>query len=110
MSKFVETQVFRNRFRIDANPAVQTHYREAMSLQARVVMELAGRWGAVAGAPDGEDSAGRSKLRLQEPRELVDRAVEVVEAAFEKCRERDWIVGVPSLEGLYEDEQDKEEV
>ena len=51
------------------------------------------RWGMVAAMPDGEDAAGRSKLRLMSPQELVDRAYEtadlIVNRAIAEGRTRD---------------------
>lgn len=47
-----------------------------LTFLAEVARELVARWGSVAVQPDGEDSAGRSKWRLQTPYELVERAIE----------------------------------
>lgn len=43
---------------------------------AKVAFEMAQRWGMVAAIPDGEDTAGRQKLRLMTPLELAQRAVQ----------------------------------
>jgi hypothetical protein len=45
-------------------------------VEGKIVIDLITRWGMVAAMPDGEDSAGRQKLRLMTPEELVERAVE----------------------------------
>jgi hypothetical protein len=42
---------------------------------AKIAIEMAQRWGMVAAIPDGEDTAGRQKLRLMTPAELAQRAV-----------------------------------
>jgi hypothetical protein len=47
------------------------------SIEADFAESLIARWGMVAAIPDGEDSQGRSRLRLQTPQELIDRAFEV---------------------------------
>lgn len=65
--------------------------------EARLAMELIARWGLVAAAPDGEDSSGRSKARLQTPEELVTGACETAERAFIAFRTRGWMLDVPSL-------------
>ena len=62
--------------------------------EAILAMSLIERWGMVAGQPDGEDSAGRSKLRLSTPEELVDRAFIVARMAFSRAREDDLIYDV----------------
>lgn len=42
----------------------------------------------VAAIPDGEDSAGRSKLRLQQATEMVQRAFEIAELYVDECEKR----------------------
>lgn len=69
-----------------------------ISMEARIVLSIIERWAAVAGEPDGEDTAGRSKLRLQEPAEVVDRACEVAKAAVDAFEARGWIAPPPPLE------------
>lgn len=63
--------------------------------QALFLQELISRWGLVAGAPDGEDSAGRQKLRLLSPEELVARAVETVKLTFDTIAKNDWLTEIP---------------
>ena len=60
-------------------------------MKARFAMSIMERWAMVAGDPDGEDSAGRSKLRLIEPDEVVHRACEISDHAFEEMEKRGWI-------------------
>lgn len=59
-----------------------------------IAVELVERWGSVAGAPDGEDSAGRSKIRLQEPEELVERAVKTAGLLWEAIKKQGWILEI----------------
>jgi hypothetical protein len=61
-----------------------------------IATELVVKWGAIAGQTDGEDSAGRSKLRLQTPQELVARAIECAAALWEALQKQGWIDMVPS--------------
>lgn len=44
----------------------------------------------IAAQSDGEDSAGRSKLRLQTPQELVERACNVAGLMYEEIKARGW--------------------
>jgi len=76
--------------------AIDVTQRQAPNEIAKMAFELITRWGAVAAAPDGEDSAGRSKLRLVEPKELVDRAFLCAEAAMETARDRGHMIELPS--------------
>lgn len=50
--------------------------------RATMAYKLIERWGMVAATPDGEDSAGRSKLRLCTPDEMVERAFKTVDLFF----------------------------
>lgn len=60
-----------------------------------LVISLVSHWGVIAAIPDGEDSAGRVRLRLQTPEELVSRACAVAEAVFAAMEEREWLVHIP---------------
>ena len=61
---------------------------------------LIDKWGLVAAMPDGEDSAGRSRLRLPTPTELTDRAFAIAEALFAKAEATGHIVKLPDLNEL----------
>ena len=76
---------------------VSLHSREQPTWKARLACALIERWGLVAGAYDGEDSAGRAKGRKLAPIELVNEAVEVADLAVEEFRRRGWVVELPSL-------------
>ena len=72
------------------------HYAECPGMEATAVLNFIEKWGMVAAAPDGEDSAGRQKLRLATPEEMVARAMQTTEAAFRTLRAHGWIA--PSVE------------
>jgi hypothetical protein len=78
------------------SPCIKIHDTEVWTLEARLAMSLVERWGMVAAAPDGEDSAGRAKGRLQSPEELVSRACRAAELVAAECRARGWFVEAPS--------------
>ncbi|KKL25562.1 hypothetical protein LCGC14_2404040 [marine sediment metagenome] len=71
--------------------------REYLEQEARFVLELLVRWGMVAAEPDGEDSAGRQKLRLQTPEELTTRAFAVADLAMKKARKDGLVHVAPEL-------------
>ena len=50
-----------------------------MEFRARIALALIEKWGTVAGKTAGEDTAGRWKLALQGPVELVDRCFAIAE-------------------------------
>ena len=77
-----------------------THATEHYDIAARIAMGLVEKWGMVAGKPDGEDAAGRSKLALLDPDEVVDRAVVTAEGLVAKLRERGHIHKIPGLKEI----------
>ena len=62
---------------------------------AGFAITLLEKWGLVAALPDGEDSAGRQKLALHAPKELVERACQIAECAFAEFAKRDWLIDLP---------------
>ena len=59
--------------------------------QAQVFAEMICRWGMVAGSPDGEDSSGRSKMKLLEPADVIARAEHMTHLYFEVAKVKGWI-------------------
>lgn len=76
---------------------VVIHDDELIQPEACLAMDLIQKWGLVAAIPDGEDSAGRTKLRLQTPEELVPRAFATSKLAFDEARKRGLVVKVGPL-------------
>ena len=68
--------------------------------KAKIVVELISKWGMVAAVPDGEDSKGRSKLRLMEPGELISRAFTIADKMFNELEIREWMIQAPDFETL----------
>lgn len=62
-----------------------------LAIEGEMARELVVRWGSVAAVPDGEDSAGRSQVRLQTPEELVDRAIRTAQYLCEALDDNGWI-------------------
>jgi hypothetical protein len=63
---------------------------------AEMAMQMACRWGLVAATPDGEDSAGRQKLKKQLPADLAKEACDTAAALWAQFEERGWIVDLPA--------------
>jgi len=65
------------------------------SPEAAFACALVERWGMIASIADGEDSAGRSRLRLATPEELVERALAIAELTYREIRARGWGIECP---------------
>ncbi len=74
---------------------------------AKIAIEMASRWGMVAATQDGEDSAGRQKLRSLEPDELADKACRTAQALWSRFERLGWLVTIP--EPRLRKETEKEE-
>jgi len=83
-------------------PKVAVHNTEALNDQARFAFSLIERWGLVAAASDGEDSAGRAKRRALTAEELAVKAFDASKAAYAEARKRDLIITLPTLDEIRE--------
>lgn len=61
----------------------------------RIAIAMAERWGVVAALPDGEDSAGRQKLRCMTADELATVACDTAHALWKQFNERGWLLDIP---------------
>lgn len=86
----IEHLGYKNRTRL---PKVHTLY--TINQKADFAKELMVRWGLITGVADGEDSAGRHKLRAELPVELIERACTTAELAFEEFKKRGWVLDLP---------------
>lgn len=74
------------------------HLKYAPNDKIKFAEDMIQRWGMVAGIPYGEDSTGRQKLRMLEPDELVKRACDTAEKAYEAFKERGWLQEMPDVD------------
>ena len=81
-----ESQYGEPTYRLEREPGMEAH----------MLIDLVAKWGCVACIPDGEDSAGRQKMRLQTPEELVERSAEMVERTCAALDRRGWLIERPS--------------
>ena len=72
--------------------------KQALAEEARFALACIERWAMVAGELDGEDSAGRSKLRRMTPDELVRHACDSTQIAFSEFETRGWVRSLPNYE------------
>ena len=80
--------------------SVVLHETEIFEQEAKIAIDLITRWGMVAAIEDGEDTAGRQKLRLMSPLELVNRAFETANLTMSNARSRGLVHLGPTLEEL----------
>jgi hypothetical protein len=71
------------------------HETAMLDLRGRIAVSFAEHNGMIAAIQDGEDSSGRSKLRLQTPREVAERAIEVAKLLTEGMDALGWLHEVP---------------
>lgn len=83
--------------------------RTALTMRADLAAHMIERWGAVAAESNGEDSAGRHKLRLATPDELVQRACDIADRAVSEFEKRGWIVALPDPRPITRKERDAAE-
>lgn len=86
---------------------IMIHETEALDLRAEFACKLLSHLAVVAAEIDGEDSAGRSKIRLMTPAELAQRACAIAQLSFEQFEMRGWIVRLPGIEALDPNTEDK---
>lgn len=79
---------------------VEGYETEMPNFEAKIAIDLMVRWGEVAAVEDGEDTAGRQKLRLLSPEEVAVRACKTAACAVAEFRARGWMVEVPDLAEL----------
>lgn len=74
--------------------------RETPNSEAELAFALVERWGLVAAEVDGEDAAGRAKMRPCSPQEVVSRAFETAALTLAEARTRGWMVTIPGVAEL----------
>lgn len=67
-----------------------------LEIRANIALNLIEHFGSIASKIEGEDSAGRAKLLLQEPQELVDRCFLIAELFVQQSEEKG-LLKVPSI-------------
>ncbi len=63
--------------------------------EAKIAIEMVQRWGIIAAMDDGEDSAGRHRVRLMTTDELVQRACDSAQKLIKEFEKRDWLLELP---------------
>jgi hypothetical protein len=76
---------------------VQMYRTEVPNEEAEYAMQLLEKFALIAGAPDGEDSAGRQRGKLVAVDATVARAFDIAREAYRVARERCLMVQLPDL-------------
>lgn len=71
------------------------HQTHQLYTVGRMALDMASRWATVAAMPDGEDSNGRQKLRMQTPQELAQHACDVAQQLWREFEARGWFFEMP---------------
>ncbi len=71
------------------------YYKFHLGLEARIAIEMVQKWGMIAAMDDGEDSAGRHRVRLMTVEELVQRACDSAQKLIEEFEKREWLLELP---------------
>lgn len=74
---------------------IVVHRSHAPFPQAEMAIEFMSKLALVTACPDGEDAAGRQKLRLMTPEEVVGRACEMANLAWSQFETRGWLLPLP---------------
>jgi hypothetical protein len=81
---------------------LQIHEREHPDAEARFAMDLLRQHGVLMGTPAGEDSAGRAKIGIMPPAEVVSRALDISQAFHAEARKRGCMLLLPSTAEITE--------
>lgn len=102
--KLIEFEVTGN---YEDTPRLCVHTLEHDTPTAALAKDIAVRWALVVAIPDGEDSAGRQKLRMPTAVELADRASDIAETLMAKLKLKGHIISVPSLADMHKEYAEK---
>ena len=74
-------------------PLVYTKF--LFGAEAKIAIEMVQKWGLIAAIDDGEDSAGRHRVRMMTIGELVQRACDSAQKLIEEFEKREWFLELP---------------
>ena len=86
---------FENKYDIYNSSSVITYKLKIPNRKAELAIELMGRIGMATGIEDGEDSTGRSKIKLLPSADVVKRAIEIADMAIDEMDKRGWYLEIP---------------
>jgi len=66
-------------------------------IRARMALDIAKHCSMMTATEDGEDAAGRQKIRLLTPSEVANRAVDIANFMYERFESLEWLAEAPIL-------------
>lgn len=78
---------------------ISIFHKKVPNARATLAIELLSRWGIISVIQDGEDSAGRQKVTIMPPIDVVDRACEIADLAISEMDKRGGFLDVPEPVG-----------
>jgi hypothetical protein len=78
-------------------PEVQVNERERFAEEAKLAIVFIEKWGLILGEDNGEDSAGRQRVRSSTPEEVVERAFAMARLAMQTARDRGLTYALPTF-------------
>ena len=83
----------------DASPPfIVQHDSDIPDSRARLAQAILSHFALISAQDDGEDNAGRQKLRLLSPGEIAKRACDLSAAYYDEIEARGWLIHVPPFE------------
>ena len=73
---------------------IRTHAESGKAELARLLLE---KLSIATGEPDGVDEAGRQKWKLISPHDVVQRACDIADRAFDEFDRRGWMIVIPPV-------------
>ena len=74
------------------------HRLDTPDTRGELAMKILDHFALISAQEDGEDQAGRQKLKLLSPVEVATRACDLAEAFFSEIERRGWLLKLPSYE------------
>ena len=75
----------------------QTQDLKHLDLRARMALDIAKQCAMVVAESDGEDSAGRQRIRLLDAHEVALRAVRIAADMWDEFEKRNWLHDLPEM-------------
>ena len=85
------------------NESIVIHDKLIADSRGRLAISLIERWGLIMAKDDGEDTAGRHKVKALPADEVVKAACDIAKEVFREFKRRDWMLAVPDINTDEED-------
>lgn len=93
MSKLNEVEIVWDKYR----EGQKAHHRAIPNYTAKLAEQIVNHCALIAAQVDGEDTAGRQKLKLMEPADVAKRACDIAENMVAIFDARGWVIEFPPM-------------